>query len=254
MLSTREHPADILGEDRRDFLGGVVNSRQDFGRIPIARPYDDDTIFIPAIPDHPWVDDNSPLSETEVRFTEDENARHKSIYFDFHNNQGERELEIVCGFCPIRREILNSAIAETESVHGPLKALAVTMAVPNARAHALFFAQAEFKRSADRSRTTWTYLIDIEERRQRSRQRPKRVKLKKEPEPKPTKTHLEQLEAIRDQYVKDGLKQVPQRLLDEIQAEKELQEKTARIEEERTRVKQSPEYQEQVALFARKRK
>jgi hypothetical protein len=47
-----------------------------------------------------------------------------------------------------------------------------------------------------------------------------------------------------DQYVKDGLKQVPQRLLDEIQAEKELQEKTARIEEERTRVKQSPEYQE----------
>jgi hypothetical protein len=212
--------------------------------LPIARPYDDDTIFIPAIPDHPWVDDNSPLSETEVRFTEDENARHKSIYFDFHNNQGERELEIVCGFCPIRREILNSAIAETESVHGPLKTLAVTMAVPNARAHALFFAQAEFKRSADRSRTTWTYLIDIEERRQRSRQRPKRVKLKKEPEPKPTKTHLEQLEAIRDQYVKDGLKQVPQRLLDEIQAEKELQEKTARIEEERTRVKQSPEYQE----------
>lgn len=157
-------------------------------RVPIARPYDDDTIFIPAIPDHPWVDDNSPLAETEVRFSEDEGARHRSIYLDWHNHQGERELEIVVGYNPISRELLNSAITETEAVHRPLKTLAITMARDNARAHALFFVQSGFQRAADRSRTTWTYTLDIEERRKAGKQRPKKARVVdvKEPEPKLT--------------------------------------------------------------------
>ena len=116
--------------------------REDFGRSPVARHQWElnDVDYIPAIPDHPYVDENSPLAETEVRFSEDEGARHRSIYLDWHNHQGERELEIVVGYNPISRELLNSAITETEAVHRPLKTLAITMARDNARAHALFFA------------------------------------------------------------------------------------------------------------------
>jgi hypothetical protein len=164
--------------------------REDFGRSPVARHQWElnDVDYIPAIPDHPYVDENSPLAETEVRFSEDEGARHRSIYLDWHNHQGERELEIVAGYNPISRELLNSAITETEAVHGPLKTLAITMARDNARAHALFFVQSGFQRAADRSRTTWTYTLDIEERRKAGKQRPKKARVVdvKEPEPKLT--------------------------------------------------------------------
>jgi hypothetical protein len=146
-------------------------------RTPFARPYDDDTIFIPAVPDGSYVDDNSPLAETEVRFEEDPSSRHRSVYFDFHDNLGEAELEIVVGFNPISRDLLNSAITETESVHGPIKILAVTMARDNARAYALFFVQSGFQRAADRSRTTWTYTLDVEERRKVGKQRPKKARV-----------------------------------------------------------------------------
>jgi hypothetical protein len=138
--------------------------------------------------------------------------------------------------------MLNVALHEAQNVHGPVKTLAVTMATQNARAHALFFVQHGFTRTADRSRNTWTYISDVEEQKLRKQCQSRAKKAK--PEPKPEPTHLERLEQIHDQYLKDGLKQVPQKLLDKIQAEKELQETTARIEKERARVKRSPEYLE----------
>jgi hypothetical protein len=157
-------------------------SRLDFGRIPIASDPLDDTIYLPSIPEGSYVDENSPLAETEVQFNEDPNARHRSIYFDFHEQ--DRELEIVAGFCSIHREILNSALAEARSVHGEVRTLAVTMAIKNARVHALFFVQHGFKRAADRSRTTWTYEIDLEEHR--LRKQPRRIpKPSKAEQPKP---------------------------------------------------------------------
>ncbi len=150
--------------------------RTDFNRTPFARPeFDED--FIPAVvyPDEASFDPNSP--DSEVRFTEDENSRRRSIYLDFHNNNGEQELEIVAGFNSVRRELLNEALKEKTTVHGRIRTLAVTMATQNARAHALFFAQNGFKRVADRSRTSWTYICDIEEQklRKKERHRAKRV-------------------------------------------------------------------------------
>jgi len=122
------------------------------------------------------VDENSPLTEKEVRFEEDPSSRHRSIYFDFHNNLGEAELEIVAGYNPIGRDLLNAAISETESIHGPIKTLVITMARDNARASALFFVQSGFQRIQDRNRTTWSYSLDVEERRKVGKQRPKKVK------------------------------------------------------------------------------
>ena len=147
--------------------------REDFGRAPIARPYDED--YIPAIvyPDELSCDPNTP--DAEVQF-EDARAKHASIFLDFHNNNGEQELEIVCGFNSARRELLNDALKEMMAVHGTIKTLAVTMATQNARAHALFFIQNGFTRAADRSRNTWTYVCDLAEHRQRKKERKPRAK------------------------------------------------------------------------------
>ena len=148
--------------------------RTDFNRTPFARPeFDED--YIPAVvyPDEVSFDPNSP--DSEVRFVDDDNARRRSIFLDYHNNSGEQELEIVAGYNSVRRELLNDALKEKTAVHGQIKTLAVTMAIQNARAHALFFTQNGFKRVADRSRTTWTYVCDIEEQKLRKKERPERV-------------------------------------------------------------------------------
>ena len=155
-----------------------------YGRMPFAhQSYELDEI-IPAIPDGPVIDENSPLAETEVRFSEDENARHKSIYYDWHEQ--DRELEIVCGYCSIRREMLNLALHEAQNIHGPVETVAVTLAIKNARAHAAFLLDLGFKRTQDRSRTTWTYVSNVEEQRTR-RHHPKRhrIVVKLAPDPKP---------------------------------------------------------------------
>ncbi|MGA8618002.1 MAG: hypothetical protein WB660_05715 [Candidatus Sulfotelmatobacter sp.] len=145
-----------------------------FGRTPFARqPFEYDEV-IPSIPEGPVVDDNSPLSSLEVRFHEDESARHRSIHLDWHTET--RELEIVAGYCSVTRETLNFALHETEGVHGPVKTLAVTLATQNARAHALFFVKMGFTRSQDRSRNTWTYVSDVEEHRAKKKERKPRAK------------------------------------------------------------------------------
>ena len=156
-------------------------SRCDFSRTPFARqPWEFDEI-IPAIPEGPVYDSNSPLAETEVRFTEDPSERKRSIYFDWHEQ--DRELEIVAGYNPIGRDLLNAAITETESVHGPIKTLVITLARDNARAHARVMLDLGFQRIQDRNRTTWSYERNIEELRKAGRQRPKKVKPPKvEPE------------------------------------------------------------------------
>jgi hypothetical protein len=127
---------------------------QFFHREPFAQSTADWEDFIPAIPESSFVDDNSP--DSEVHFDDNPNDRRRSIYLDFHNNAGEAELEIVAGYNSIRRELLNEALKEKTKLHGEIKTLAVTMATQNARAHALFFLQNGFVRSADRSRSTWT--------------------------------------------------------------------------------------------------
>ena len=159
--------------------------RVDFGRTPMARAYDDDTIFIPSIPDGPVIDDNSPMSTPEIHFDDDENRR-RSTHLDFHNNAGEQELELVCGYNATSREELNQSLAEVQAIHGPVNTITVTMAIQNARSHALFFLQNGFKRAADRSHNTWTYTCDLEEHRTKKRERPKMKKPKvQEPEVKP---------------------------------------------------------------------
>ena len=66
-------------------------SREDFGRSPIARqPWEFDEI-IPAIPDHPYQDDNSPLADREVgKFDALKSDQMKrSMAFDFLRGTGE---------------------------------------------------------------------------------------------------------------------------------------------------------------------
>lgn len=156
-------------------------------RTPFARSHEDLGDYIGSVPEGNYVDENSPLSTVEVHFDDDESARRKSTHLDWHNNAGEQELELVAGFNAISREDLNQSLAEIQAVHGPVKTLAITMAIQNARSHALFFLQNGFKRVADRSRNTWTHLCDLDEHRAKKRGRPKRhVDVKKdEPEPKP---------------------------------------------------------------------
>ena len=85
----------------------------------------------------------------------------------------ERELEIVAGYNSVRRELLNDALKETMAVHGQIKTLTVTMAIPNARVHVRFFQDHGFKRVADRSRKTWSFSADIEEQKLRKKERPR---------------------------------------------------------------------------------
>jgi hypothetical protein len=141
------------------------------------RPYELDEIS-PAVEYGVSVDENSPLAETEVRFNEDEADRHRSIHLDWHNSEmfQERELEIVCGYNPCRRELLNDAVKEISAVHGEIKILTVTMAVQNARCHALFFQEYGFKRVADRSRKTWSFSCDLKEHKIRKQHRKPRAK------------------------------------------------------------------------------
>jgi hypothetical protein len=174
-----------------------------FGRTPFAQqPYELDEI-IPAVEYGVSCDDNSPLAEMEVRFGNNEADRHRSIHLDFHNNMGERELEIVAGYNTVKRELLNDAMKEITAVHGEVKTLTVTLAVQNARCHALFFQEFGFKRVADRSRKTWSYSIDLEEHKIRKQHRKPRRRVvdiqKSEPASEPVELKfsmsLEELQA-----------------------------------------------------------
>jgi hypothetical protein len=82
----------------------------------------------------------------------------------------ERELEIVAGYNSVRRELLNDALKETMAVHGQVKTLTVTLAIPNARMHVRLFQGHGFRRVADRSRKTWSFSSDIEEQNLRKKE------------------------------------------------------------------------------------
>jgi hypothetical protein len=174
-----------------------------FGREPLATS---DSDYIPAMLDLPLEyrsrvvnrkivrgtefvshDTNSP--DPEVRFHNDDGAKHKSIYLDFHNNVGERNLELVCHYNSLRREFINAAVKEMSAVHGEIKTVTVTMARANARVHLLFLQGLGFKRIADPNRTSWAFSCDLTERRLRKKHRtprPKRVvDVKPEPKPEP---------------------------------------------------------------------
>jgi hypothetical protein len=175
--------------------------RIDFGRESFARPHELDEDYIPSVSESSFVDDNSPLSDTEVRFGDNEADRPRSIHLDWHNNMGERELEIIAGYNSVRRELLNDALKETMAVHGQVKTLTVTLAIPNARVHVRFFQEHAFERVADRSRKTWSFSSDIEEQKLRKKERKPRasrvVDIKPEPKPDP-KTELKPLMTVSE--------------------------------------------------------
>ena len=229
--------------------------RCDFGRTSLPQP-DDGTIYLPA-----WGATNESSSvidnpnEIEVHFTESPDARRVSVCSEWHEK--ERELEVIVGFNQIKADALDSLLKNTTERYGTVKTLTITGATANMRGlcHRTWLEKSGFKRVPDRSRSTWSFSLDLEQAVANRRKRPavaeanrRRAKEKQMPEVEMIDTAgttlaavVTELEASKERLRASNLT-VPKKLTDEIERAKSTLSISEDLEREREALKHSPEY------------
>jgi ABC-type glycerol-3-phosphate transport system substrate-binding protein len=192
--------------------------------------------------------------DVEVHPFEDKDARRVSVYMNWNDKEGEKELEVVVGYNPIKGDLLNQLLKDAVTRHGEVKLLTITGAAANMRGHMLWFQKSGFKRQGlDRSRSTWSYSLDLAAAAAARRARPNngyytgiRAHLKPEIPKTESKPDLfvsttAGLEAAKQRLQASNLT-VPKKLTDEIEQAKVTLAQAEQIEREREALKQSPEW------------